>query len=153
MVGIGVRPYRGTWSIRQFDTTSTATFRQFCPVSMSSTHLLQEFGTAALNEKIVGIALHASVDSFPAGKVAVAIPGFGATALTNVQTGASASYFSRGLAYDVEKSGNNLQLNVDSTTSACVVVMGELNSANSTIEVAFTDNSLLVPVLARVAQF
>jgi hypothetical protein len=151
MVGIGFRPYRGNWSIRHYTTASASTFKQFAPVSLSSVHLLKEFGTAAANEKLLGVALHASADSFPAGSVAVAIPGFGATALSNVQTGVAQSSLSRGLCYDMEKSGNNLQVDTDSTTSACCMIVGEVNSANSTIEVVFTDNVLLYPPLQNVA--
>ena len=150
-MGTGFRPYRGDWSNRRFTTTSTATFRQFCPVSLSSVHLLKEFGTAAANEKLLGIALHNSADSFPAGEVVVAIPGWGATALAKVQTGVAASALSIGLAYDMEKSGNNLRIDTDSTTSACVMIMGAINSATSEIEVCFTDNVLLLPPLQAVA--
>lgn len=150
-MGTGFRPYRGNWSIRRFTTASASTFRQYCPVSLSSVHLLKEFGTAAANEKLLGIALHASADSFPAGEVLVAIPGWGATAIAKVQTGVAASALSIGLAYDMEKSGNNLRIDTDSTTSACVMIMGAINSATSEIEVCFTDNVLLLPPLQAVA--
>jgi len=82
--------------------------------------------------------------------VLVAIPGYGATALGNVQTGVAASALSLGFAFDIEKSGNNMQIDVDSTTSACVILMGAINSATSEIEVAFTVNSLLLPPLDGV---
>lgn len=150
-MGTGFRPYRGDWRTRQFDTTSTATFRQWCPVSLSSTHQLKEFGTAAANEKLLGIAMHDSEDSLPTGKVLVAVPGFGATAVGKVQTGVASSALSIGLAYDMEKSGNNLRIDTDSTTSACVMIMGTIDSATSEIEVVFTDNVLLYPPLQRVA--
>ena len=150
-MGTGFRPYRGNWSIRKFTTLSTATFRMNAPVSLSSDHLLKEFGTAAANEKLLGIACHASVDSLPAGEVLVAIPGFGATALAKVQTGVAASALSIGLAYDMEKSANNLRIDVDSATSACVMLMGPINSATSEIEVCFVDTVLLLPPLQAVA--
>lgn len=152
-MGTGFRPYRGDWSIRRFTTASASTFRQYAPVSLNSVHLLKECAGGAVNEKLLGIALHASADSFPAGEVLVAIPGFGATALAKVQTGVAASALSLGLAYDIEKSGNNMRIDVDSTTSAMVVIMGAINSATSEVEVSFTDNSLLQPVLQRVTQF
>jgi hypothetical protein len=151
MAGKGFRPYRGNWSIRKYTTASTSTFRQYAPVSLSSVHLLKEFAGGAANEKMFGIALHASVDSLPAGEVLVAIPGYGATALGNVQTGVAASALSLGFAFDIEKSANNMQIDVDSTTSACVMLMGPINSATSEIEVAFTVNSLLLPPLSSVA--
>jgi len=150
-MGTGFRPYRGPWRYRHYDTTSTATFRQWCPVSLSSVHLLKEFGTAAANEKLLGIACHNSADSFPSGEVMVAIPGFGASAIAKVQTGVAASSLSVGLAYDMEKSGNNLRIDVDSTTSACVMIQGKIDSTTSEIEVVFCDNVLLYPPLQNVA--
>jgi len=150
-MGTGFRPYRGPWRTVQYTTTSTATFRQYAPVSLASDHLLKEFGTAAANEKLLGIALHASVNSLPVGEVLVAIPGFGSSALAKVQTGVAASALSRGLTYDMEKSGNNLRIDTDSTTSACVMIVGTINSATSEIEVVFTDTVLLYPPLQAVA--
>lgn len=152
-MGTGFRPYRGCWDIRRFTTMSTATFRQFAPVSFSSTGLLQECAGGAANQKLVGIALHNSTDSFPSGEVLVAIPGFGATALSKIQTGVATSATSLGLAYDIEKSGNNLRIDTDSTTSAMCIIAGAVNSADSTVEVAFTDNALVLPLLQRFGAF
>jgi len=152
-MGTGFRPYRGNWRIRRFTTTSSVTFRQFCPVSLASDHLLTDCAGGAANQKLLGIALHASADSFPAGEVLVAIPGFGATALSKVQTGVGSSALSIGLAYDIEKSANNYRIDPDSDTSAMCMIMGAINSADSTIEVAFTDNCLLLPPLQAADGF
>lgn len=155
-MGTGLRPYRGNWSNRRFTTTSTATFRQWAPVSLSSAGLLQECAGGYANQKLLGIALHASADSFPAGEVLVAIPGFGATALSKIQTGVATSATSIGLAYDIEKSGNNFRIDPDtsaSTSSAMVYIVGAVNSADSTVEIGFTDNCLILPLLQRFGAF
>jgi hypothetical protein len=120
-------------------------------VSLASDGLLKECAGGAANQKLLGIALHASVDSLPAGEVLVAIPGFGATTLSKIQTGVATSATSVGLVYDIEKSGNNMRINPDSASSGMCVIVGAVNSADSTVEVAFTMDCLVLPTLSAAA--
>ena len=160
-MGFAFQPVRGNWEIKTFDTASAATYGKGALVAFNTTRFLQEATVGS--EKIIGIALHRSVDSFPAGKVQVAMPmDNSAVASCDVQTGVAGSALSVGQCYTFEKSGNTLRLDTDSQASAYLEICGPtLNgtldvaqiSATSRVEVVFLTNvrafpsaaSLLVP--------
>ena len=151
-MGTGFRPVRGNWETREFDTASAATFRQWAPVKFDGARNLIEATSATTF--ILGVALQASVDSFPAGKVQVAIPrDRSAVARCKVQTGVATSATSIGQAYNIEKSGNNLRIDTDSQASALVEIVGAVDSATSEVDVVFLTNFLATPSYSSASIF
>jgi len=159
-MGFAFQPVRGNWEYKLMDTASTATFGKGALVAFNTARTLQEATVGS--EKIIGIAMHRSVDSYPAGKVIVAQPGYQAVATCDVQTGVAISSLSVGQSYTFEKSGNTHRLDADSQASAYLEIVGPtLNgtidsaqiSATSRVEVMFLTGirafpsaaSLLVP--------
>ena len=149
-MGTGFRPVRGNWEIREFDTTSTATFRIWAPVTFGGARTLIEATSATT--AIIGVATSASVDSFPAGVVQVAIPrDRSAVARSAIQTGVATSATSLGQAYNIEKSGNNLRIDTDSQASARVEIVGAVSSADSEVDVVFLTNFIGMPSYSSIS--
>lgn len=161
-MGFAFQPVRGNWRTVAFNTSSTATFGKGALVALTTTRDLQE--ATAGSEKILGIALSRSIDSFPAGCVLVAIPGDNSAVFTAaIETDVAASAISFGQSYTIEKSGNTQRIDVDSQASAYVELVGPLTasgtldttliSTTSRVEAVFLRNiigyasaaSLLVP--------
>ena len=149
-MGTGFRPVRGNWEIREFDTTSTATFRIWAPVTFGGARTLIEATSATT--AIIGVATSASVDSFPAGVVQVAIPrDRSAVARSAIQTGVATSATSLRQAYNIEKSGNNLRIDTDSQASARVEIVGAVSSADSEVDVVFLTNFIGMPSYSSIS--
>ena len=152
-MGFAFRPVRGNWEYKLLDTASAATFGKGCPVTFNTARTLQEMTTGS--PAILGIAMHRSVDSFPSGKVLVAIPqDNSAVATCDVQTGVVVSALSIYQSYTIEKSGNTLRLDTDSQASAFLQIVGPtLNgtldsaqiSATSRVEVVILRGILAIP--------
>lgn len=144
-MGFAFRPVRGCWQIREFDTLSTATFGKGCPVALGGARTLIEATTGEAS--IIGIALQASVDSFPAGKVQVAMPRDQSSVFeAAIETDVAASAISVGECYTIEKSGNTLRIDVDSQASAFVQIVGSPNvSTRSVVEAVFLTAILTLP--------
>ncbi len=144
-MGFAARPIRGQWRTVEFDTTSTATFGKGALVALGGARTLAEATVGS--PSIVGIALQASVDSFPSGKVQVACPrGYDAVFEIGIQTGVAASAISIGECYTMEKSGNTQRLDADSQASAFFQIVGTPNvSARSVVECVFLTNILVLP--------
>lgn len=131
----------GPWEIRQFNTNSAATFLKGSLVELNGARDVVEY--ASTSSSVLGIAMHASVDSLPAGKVLVAIPKPGCTAICDVAPGVVGSVASVGQAQGIGKRGNYMSFLTDvnaSVWSRIVTVVGPMDSASSRIEVAFTQN-------------
>ena len=162
MSGFAFRPIRGNWRTVAFNTASAATFGKGALVALNTARDLQEATVGS--EKILGIALSRSVDSFPSGCVLVAIPGDNSAVFdAAIETDVVASALSFGQSYTFEKSGNTLRIDVDSQASAYVEIVGPLTasgaldttriSSNSRVEAVFLQGiygyasaaSLLVP--------
>lgn len=142
----GIIAGRGPWTIREFTTTSTATFLRGCAVTIAATgNTLSEYSGGAPG--LLGYAMGSSVNSLPATKVQVMIPnGPECTAIVDVPTGIVASRFSIGWAFGLYKVGNSMSYLTTAYTSDVstpIQVVGPCNSANSTIEVAFLTKDLL----------
>lgn len=137
-MGFAFQPVRGAWELKVFNTSSTATFGKGALVAFTTTRDLQEATVGS--EKILGISMHASVDSFPAGKVIVALPKDNSAVFTApVQTGVAASLISIGQSYTFEKSGNTQRIDVDSQASAYFELIGPmLNGALDTTQISAT---------------
>jgi hypothetical protein len=137
---MGLQPARGNWKYRLFDSHSTATFVGGSLVAFDVRRDLIEYSSA--QSQPVGIALHASVDSLPRGKVLVAVP-LGEECTFYAQTGTIAvSSLSLGQRVGIIKSGNTVdQLSVAySTASQIGYIYGKVldTSTVSKIEVYWT---------------
>lgn len=135
----GLIPARGHWEYELFDTTSSATFRQGSLVQLATNRQLSEYSGG--EDSFVGIAMHNSVNSVPAGKVLVAIPtNQNCTAICDVIAGEASSGLSLGEAIGITKSGNTVSqlTRFTSTLSHVAVIRGVVTtSPTSTIEIAF----------------
>lgn len=157
-MGFAFQPVRGNWENKLFDTASVATFGKGALVAFNTARTLQEATVGS--EKIIGIAMHRSVDSYPAGKVMVAMPqDNSAVATCDVQTGVVVSALSIGQCYTFEKSGNTLRLDTDSQASAFLEICGPLLngtldtaqiSATSRLEVVFLRGIIAIPSAASL---
>lgn len=138
MAGQGLIPGRGPWTVRQFNTTSTATYLRNCAVAFSANlGTVSEYSGGASG--FLGIALSGSTYSLPAGKVQVAIPnGPECTLFADVPV-IGGSLLTVGATCGIYKVGNlNSWVTMSYTSSAGrpFIIVSPLNSANSTIELA-----------------
>jgi len=90
----------------------------------------------------LGISMAASLDSHPTGKLVIAIPKDGCTAWADIPTGVAASSLSLGQKWGLYKSATSgpisfVTTGYTSAASYCVSIVGPVNSADSTVEVAF----------------
>lgn len=157
-MGFAFQPVRGNWETKLLNTASAATFGKGALVAFDTARNLQEATVGS--EKLIGIALHRSVDSFPAGKVLVAIPLDGtAVASAAIETDVVSSLISIGQCYTFEKSGNTQRVDVDSQASAYFEIVGPLQnggmdtaliSSTSQVEVVFLTNVRAIPSAASL---
>lgn len=129
---------RGEWEYRLFDLTATSNISKGTAVALAAARTVSEYsgGQAGL----LGILMHASVDSIPAGKCVVAIPKPGCTAFADVPTGITASSLSLGESFGIYKPAGVTSVITTaaySDASRVVNVVGAIDSATSKIEVAF----------------
>ncbi len=135
----------GDWHIRQFNTTSTATFIKGCLVSLNGARTVIEYDSTLSH--YLGIAMQNSVNSTPPGKVLVAIPRPGCTAYADAFTGMGQSAVSIGHAMGIAKLGNYesyITTLATSVFSKVVTIVGPIDSASSRVEVAFIQNEALL---------
>lgn len=143
---MGLREGRGRWVTYDFDTTSTATFRQGSLVNLNPARTVREY--ASTDSQALGIAQHNSTDSLPAGKVLVKVPASGdCTFWADVGT-VSASSLSAGIVVGITKSGNTVSL-IDYTVGSAFSRLGVLTgkytlSPISQVEVAPNSNTWVV---------
>jgi hypothetical protein len=117
----GLRPCRGDWANRLFDSNSTATFVGGSLVALNPRRLLVEY--TSVSSAPLGIAHHSSVDSLPPGKVLVAVPSGGDCTFW-AETGTLAlSALSLGQYVGIKKSGNTVD-QVDATLTSAVSAIG-----------------------------
>ncbi len=144
ILGTGFRPVRGNWEFVQLKTASAATFQQWAPLDFDAHRDLIEATSAS--SYIVGVAQSASVNSFPAGYITVAVPmDSTAVARASILSTVVASAISFGQAYGIAKLGNNLGVDVTSQASTLVYLRGNLDSATSTIDVQILGSSRGIP--------
>jgi hypothetical protein len=115
-------PNRGDWQLRLLDSNSTATFVKGSLVALNPRRLLVEY--TSVSSAAVGIAMHDSADSLPAGKVVVAVPSAGATFWAQTGTLAT-SALSLGQTVGIKKSGNTMD-QVDATLTSAVSAIGHI---------------------------
>ncbi len=137
-MALGLIPSRGEVKIRQFDTTSTATFLYGCAVKLGGARTLSEYSGG--ESSFLGVALQSSASSLPAGKVLVALPGDNCYFMADVPTSLTASALSRGETVGIYKVGNLCSYITNSFTSEggrIAIITGDLDSATSRIEIQF----------------
>ena len=135
----GIVPARGNWEYRTLTLSSTATFFKGDAVAFNGTRDVTRY--LSTHSSLLGIALHDSSASLPAGKVLVAIPAPNCTAYVDVDTGLAASQLSLGQSLGIYKSGATntsfLTTLMGSNFSRLAVIAGPIDSTLSRIEVAF----------------
>jgi hypothetical protein len=132
--------------MRLLPTTSSSTFRKGSLVALSTARNVRLYDSA--DSGYLGIAMNASVDSLPAGKVLVAIPRPGCTAYADCFTGMATSVVSIGQAMGLcvgNQSGDSTYLSFITTLATSVfsriaTIVGPVDSANSRVEIAFVQN-------------
>jgi len=137
-MALGFIPASGDWDYRQFNTNSAATFVKGCLVTLNGARDVIEYQST--DSSYLGIALHNSANSCPAGKVLVAIPKPGCTAFCDAFTGMATSVTSVGQAMGIAKSGNFVSFITTLHTSVwsqTVTIVNQPRSADSRVEVAF----------------
>lgn len=133
-------PNRGPWEQRLLDSNSTATFVKGSLVALAPDRRVIEY--SSVKSAALGIALHDSADSLPAGKVLVAVPTAGCTFWAQTGTLAT-SALSIGQACGISKSGNTVD-QVDTTVASRLSTVGVIygsvkdTSSVSVIEVAWS---------------
>jgi len=117
----GLRPCRGDWAIRRFDSNSTATFVGGSLVALNPRRLVVEY--TSVSSAALGIAAHDSANSLPAGTVSVFVPSGGDCTFW-AETGAlGLSALSLGQYVGIKKSGNTVD-QVDATLTSAVSAIG-----------------------------
>jgi len=122
------------------DMTSNASFSARNPVSLGLGNLVQEVADSD-QSFIFGIACNDAADSLGgvlAGKCWIELPTADTVYAIKVATDATASQLSVGLSFEIEKSGNYVIGNEDSTTTPFVTVyprddFSTLDSDDSTV--------------------
>lgn len=147
---IGITPARGDWEYRRSALTSAAAgqFQKGDLVTLGVGRLAS-LHTSSNNTIVFGVATHDSLDSLPAGFAIIAIPVPGCTAFVDTLTAEIRSNLSWGEAGSIISAGgrtstfSKLATSVWSRTVAIVSQDGS-SSADSRIEVAFIQNSMLM---------
>ena len=149
----GLIPGRGPWTYRTYNLLSTATFKKGCAVRLDTNRDVSEYSGGAPG--FLGIAMHDSANSLPAGKVVVAIPGdYGCTVQADLDA-VAVSGLSIGQSGAIIKKGNFMSYfsSAGSTVASGqpLIICSALNSTFSTIEctlnvAALTSVTSLIPV-------
>ena len=142
-MAFGLIPARGNWETRWVNTDSAATFAKGSLVNLGADNELEEY--ASTDSQFFGIALSHSTASTSIGganKIAVALPGPGCTAWSDVTTGISASVLTIGRASLIYKQGNHMSyastvMGEASRFSALATIAGPVYSDTSPVEMAF----------------
>ena len=125
--------------------SSTATFRKGAPVTYSDDRTLIEADSDTT--AVVGIAMHDAANSVYAGKALVQKILPNTIFATKIETDVDASAISAGQSYGIEKSGNNLRLDVDSQATPFVTIVPRedgtiINSGDSSVWVTFLQDKV-----------
>ena len=107
----------GDWDIRQYDTASAATYLKGSLVALNTARNVVEY-TSSMSAYL-GIAMHSSVNSLPAGKVLVAIPKPGCIAIADVAPGLTVSSLSVGEAMAVASAATTCRMS-PTTPPRCI---------------------------------
>lgn len=143
-MGFVFRPVRGNWRTVEYTSMSTSTFVKGSLVAFGGTNLLVEGATGS--PSFIGIALQASTDSYPAGKVQVAVPADRSAVLVGpIPTNTAASALSVGLCYGISKSGNSQYIDCTSQASAFFQLTGVYDSTTSRAEAYLLWDILTAP--------
>ena len=134
---------RGDWEYRLLNTASAATFPGGGIVKFNGARDVAEMTSNVTDTHLLGVSVHSSQASLPAGKVVVAIPSENCTVYA--PTGAiAASALSLGQAVTFIKSGNTFSAITTSGVTKHGVVVGPViqTSTVSVVEVSFLGDAL-----------
>lgn len=125
--------------------SSTATFRKGAPLTLSDDRSLIEADSDST--ALVGIAMHDAANSVYAGKALVQKILPNTIFATKIETDVASSLISAGQSYNIEKSGNNLRLDVDSQSTPMVTIVPRedgttINSGDSSVWVTFLQDKI-----------
>ena len=135
---LGFVPASGDWKIRQFTSSSTATFIKGCLVALDENRRVVEY--VSTYSAYLGVALADSANSTPAGQVQIAIPTPGCTAFTDVAPGVTQASLATGSWAGIGKRGNYMSFvttHMASLWSQPVHMVGHIRSSDSRVEVGF----------------
>ena len=146
----GIVPARGPWELRRSTATTLAAgqFQKGDLVAFGFGRTVSLY-TSSNMSAYLGVALHDSLSSFPAGKVTIAIPAPGCTAFVDTLAGEVASNLSWGEAGSIVSAGGRTSTFSKLATSVWSRVVeiaweGASNSADSRVEVVFIQNTATV---------
>lgn len=150
-MALGITPARGDWEYRRSPITSLAQgqFQKGDLVTIGVARLVS-LHTSSNNTIVYGVATHDSLDSLPAGFAVIAIPKPGCTAYVDTLAAEVRSNLSFGEAGSIISANgrtstfSKLATSVWSRTVEIVTADQPVNSADSRIEVAFIQNTLLM---------
>lgn len=143
----GIVPARGPWEYRRSTATTLAggQFQRGDLVAFGFGRTVSLF-TSSNMTTYLGVALHDSLNSFPTGKVLIAIPKPGCSAFVDTLVGEVASNLSWGEAGSIVSANGRTSTFSKLATSVWSRVVeiaweGTPNSADSRVEVVFIQNS------------
>lgn len=150
-MALGITPARGPWEYRRSPITSLAAgaFQKGDLVTIGRGRLVS-LHTSSNNTFVYGVATHASGDSLPAGYAVIAIPHPGCTAYVDTLVAEVRSNLSFGEAGSIISANgrtstfSKLAESVWSRTAQIVTADQPVNSADSRIEIAFIQTSMLM---------
>jgi len=150
---IPARDMKG-WELRRSAVTTLAQgqFQRFDLVGLDHARLASLM-TSSNYTSYFGVAMHDSLNSFPAGFATIAIPTPGATAYVDVLTTEAASGLSFGQAGSIVSAGgrtSTFSLLAASQASQWVSICGPLSSADSRIAVMFIQKGAVMYSVSSV---
>lgn len=140
-MALGIVPSRGPWEYRlsTCTTVSNGAFQKGELVKLDHARTVSLF--SSVDSGFYGVAMQASANSLPAGKVVVAIPWPGCTAHVDTYTAAVSSELSLGQTGSIFSVGgitSTLSLLLSkSFSSNMVTIVGPVDTTQSRIEVCF----------------
>ena len=146
-MAFGITPARGNWEQRRsaISGLAQAAFQKGDLVSLDHTRTVSVY--TSTRSSYLGVALHDSGNSLPAGFATIAIPRPGCTAYLDTGTAEPASSLSFGQVGSIVSALGRTSVyssTINSAFSQFVTIVGPIDTALSRIEVAFApDNGIL----------
>ena len=134
---------RGNWEYRLLNTASAATFPGGGIVKFGGARTVIEMTSNVTDTHLLGVSVHSSTASLPAGKVLIAIPAENCTVYAPTGTHTQ-SNLSLGTAIAFVKLGNVFSAITASTVTKHGVVVGPIieTSGTSVCEISFLGDAL-----------
>lgn len=144
----GFQYIQGTREIRRSAVSSTATFLEGNPVTLSDDRALIEVDSDTT--AIFGIAENDAANTLggvQSGLILVSIPYPDTVYVSQVQTGVASSVLSIGQSYGIEKAGDYFRVDTDSQATPFVTLVprgdgSTIDSVDSSVYVSFLQNTI-----------